>query len=212
MSNVDWSKAPEGAEFYSYGSFFKKVDGVLCYYREILDDWPETTHPKAELYSKADFEFSPFVSANPKDWPETDERIDNIGRNRTEDDMGHYRVTSSGMIGCGAFLLRTTPENTAPNAPERATSDLINKPKHYQLIGDLEAIDVIQRVLTPEQFEGYLIGNFLKYRLRAGKKDDLAQDIAKSEWYRERANNIKSSDHTQPKPRHNDAFNNGELR
>ncbi len=29
------------------------------------------------------------------------------------------------------------------NAPERTTSDLINKPKHYQLIGDLEAIDVI---------------------------------------------------------------------
>lgn len=25
-----------------------------------------------------------------RQWPETDERIDNIGRNRTEDDMGHY--------------------------------------------------------------------------------------------------------------------------
>jgi hypothetical protein len=23
-------------------------------------------------------------------WPETEERINNIGRNRTEDDMGHY--------------------------------------------------------------------------------------------------------------------------
>ena len=26
----------------------------------------------------------------PQQWPETDERINNIGRNRTEDDMGHY--------------------------------------------------------------------------------------------------------------------------
>jgi len=25
-----------------------------------------------------------------RQWPETDERINNIGRNRTEDDMGHY--------------------------------------------------------------------------------------------------------------------------
>ena len=73
------------------------------------------------------------------------------------------------------------------NAPEHTTSDLINKPKHYQLIGDLEAIDVIERVLTPEQFKGYLIGNFLKYRCRAGQKDDALQDLAKSEWYRERA-------------------------
>ncbi len=73
------------------------------------------------------------------------------------------------------------------NAPESTQSDLINKPKHYQLIGDLEAIDVIERVLTPEQFKGYLIGNFLKYRLRAGQKDDALQDLAKSEWYRQRA-------------------------
>jgi hypothetical protein len=97
------------------------------------------------------------------DWPETDERINNIGLNRTEDDMGHY------------------------NELREAQSDLINKPKHYQLIGDLEAIDVIERTLTPEQFKGYLIGNFLKYRLRAGSKDDALQDLAKSEWYRQRA-------------------------
>ena len=96
-------------------------------------------------------------------WPETDERIDRIGRDRTEDDMGHY------------------------NELREAQSDLISKPKHYQLIGDLEAIDVIERALTPEQFKGYLIGNFLKYRLRAGNKDDALQDLAKSEWYRQRA-------------------------
>lgn len=75
----------------------------------------------------------------------------------------------------------------SPSAPESAQSDLINNPKHYQLIGGLEAIDVIERTLTPEQFKGYLIGSFLKYRLRAGKKDDAAQDLAKSEWYRQRA-------------------------
>lgn len=63
----------------------------------------------------------------------------------------------------------------SPSAPESSQSDLINNPKHYQLIGGLEAIDVIERTLTPEQFKGYLIGSFLKYRLRACRKDDAAR-------------------------------------
>ena len=32
----------------------------------------------------------PTISVTSTVWPETDERINNIGRNRTEDDMGHY--------------------------------------------------------------------------------------------------------------------------
>jgi len=94
------------------------------------------------------------------DWP-TEQRIDIVGTNGG--DGMHY------------------------DEQREAQSDLINKPKHYQLIGDLEAIDVIERTLTPEQFKGYLIGNFLKYRLRAGNKDNALQDLAKSEWYRQRA-------------------------
>jgi len=78
----------------------------------------------------------------------------------------------------------------SPSATESTQSDLINNPKHYQLIGGLEAIDVIERTLTPEQFKGYLIGNFLKYRCRMGQKDDALQDLAKSEWYRQRAEGL----------------------
>lgn len=65
-------------------------------------------------------------------------------------------------------------------------TDPVNHPKHYAIAPGVEAIDIIKASLTPEQFEGYLLGNFLKYRLRAGDKDDLQQDIAKSNWYRER--------------------------
>lgn len=67
-------------------------------------------------------------------------------------------------------------------------ADLVNHPKHYAIAPGVEAIDIIKASLTPEQFKGYLLGNFLKYRLRAGDKDDLQQDIAKSNWYRERLN------------------------
>lgn len=64
------------------------------------------------------------------------------------------------------------------------TNDQVNKPAHYQLFADgTEAIDVIRVALTPEEFRGYCKGNVLKYRLRAGKKGDLAQDVAKADTY-----------------------------
>jgi len=63
-------------------------------------------------------------------------------------------------------------------------SDPVNHPAHYKLFPGQEAIDIIRAALTPEEFRGYLKGNALKYRLRAGNKDDLQQDINKAEWYR----------------------------
>lgn len=62
--------------------------------------------------------------------------------------------------------------------------DSVNNPKHYDFFPDMQAIDVIRATLTPEEYKGYLKGNALKYRLRAGEKDNLEQDIAKSNWYR----------------------------
>ncbi|WQY99984.1 hypothetical protein [Klebsiella phage KP-PHA-Meh] len=66
-----------------------------------------------------------------------------------------------------------------------AVLDSVNSPRHYQFFPDLEAIEVIARSMTQEQFYGYCLGNRLKYRLRAGNKDKLEQDIAKSDKYLE---------------------------
>ena len=63
--------------------------------------------------------------------------------------------------------------------------DAVNSPRHYQFFPDLEAIIVIARSMTQEQFYGYCLGSRLKYRLRAGNKDKLEQDIAKSDKYLE---------------------------
>lgn len=49
---------------------------------------------------------------------------------------------------------------------------------------------MIEAILTTEQFRGYLIGNALKYRLRAGGKGDTQQDIDKSKWYQNRARSL----------------------
>ena len=61
--------------------------------------------------------------------------------------------------------------------------DEINNPAHYQLFPDMEAIDVIRAALTPVEFAGYLKGNALKYRLRAGDKGPAEKCIAKANWY-----------------------------
>tara|TARA_R110002020_G_scaffold475368_1_gene709764 strand:- start:544 stop:828 length:285 start_codon:yes stop_codon:yes gene_type:complete len=63
-------------------------------------------------------------------------------------------------------------------------TDLVNSPKHYMLFADgMEPFDVIRKTLTPEEYIGFLKGNILKYRLRAGKKGDASICIAKSDWY-----------------------------
>jgi len=65
-------------------------------------------------------------------------------------------------------------------------NDEINSPSHYMLFPDMEAIDVIKAALTPEEFKGYLKGNALKYRLRAGDKGPAEKCIRKSRWYQDR--------------------------
>lgn len=65
--------------------------------------------------------------------------------------------------------------------------DPVRHPQHYQLWEGLETIDAIKLLLTKEEYLGYLKGNILKYRLRAGKKDasKIKQDIEKSSQYEE---------------------------
>ena len=63
--------------------------------------------------------------------------------------------------------------------------DQVNHPKHYQFFDGVEAIELIASCMTSEQFKGYCLGNKLKYRLRAGSKDNIEQEIAKSNKYSE---------------------------
>jgi len=64
-------------------------------------------------------------------------------------------------------------------------TDNIKNPQHYQLIEGHESITIIARSMTQEQWKGFCLGNIIKYRLRAGKKDDMYDDIAKADFYKE---------------------------
>ena len=70
-------------------------------------------------------------------------------------------------------------------AENEAQADLINHPPHYQ-IGGIETIDIIEAMLSPEEYKGYLKGNIIKYRERAGRKGDAESDHAKARWHYER--------------------------
>lgn len=47
--------------------------------------------------------------------------------------------------------------------------------------------DVMEAVLSPEEFVGFLKGNIIKYSMRAGKKDS-SDDVAKALHYIEKLN------------------------
>lgn len=67
-------------------------------------------------------------------------------------------------------------------------TDNVNSPKHYKLkikdYDDIEVIDVIRAVLTPEELRGYEKGNVIKYIFREKNKNGL-EDLKKSKRYLE---------------------------
>lgn len=96
--------------------------------------------------------------------------------------------------GCLGITCHSCPLNHAMvtlgdvRSKVKSTDDGVKQPSHYQLFDGVEAIEVIARSMTQAMFQGYCLGNILKYRLRAGKKSELAtleKDLAKAEFYTE---------------------------
>ena len=82
---------------------------------------------------------------------------------------------------CPSFRYLDKPYST--NA-----ADDIRQPSHYQVFPDVESIEIIARSMTQAEFKGFCMGNVLKYRLRAGKKSELAtmeKDLKKADFYKE---------------------------
>ena len=70
----------------------------------------------------------------------------------------------------------------------KKVEDAIN-PSHYKVEGLPEAIDIMNHLMTPEQFEGFLWGNIMKYAYRFGRKGDKGETAGKIAWY---ANQLKA--------------------
>jgi hypothetical protein len=81
-------------------------------------------------------------------------------------------------------------ESAVPVRPEPNTVD---HPRHYN-VGKIEAITVIEDWQRgwPSDLAFHL-GNAIKYIARAGKKDDIVQDLKKARWYVDRALSVMES-------------------
>ena len=69
--------------------------------------------------------------------------------------------------------------------------DNVNHPAHY--LGKIEVIDYIEDKLSKDQFEGYLLGNILKYLSRYQKKNGL-EDLEKGQWYLNKLIKVKKNE------------------
>lgn len=96
--------------------------------------------------------------------------------------MGYY------CRGCEEFTNDCKCDSGLRHATDSSEEPIegVTKPSHYALFDGIEAIEIIARSMTKEQFRGYCLGNIMKYRLRAGKKSELAyleKDLAKADFY-----------------------------
>lgn len=71
--------------------------------------------------------------------------------------------------------------------------DMVTHPPHYNREGAMESIDEMKMVFGNDAVYWFCILNAWKYRYRAGDKGDALQDKQKSDWYMNKANEIKQS-------------------
>lgn len=69
-------------------------------------------------------------------------------------------------------------------------SDQVHSPSHYNQFSK-EVKDIIRFTLGDEGYKAYCQGNEIKYRLRAGFKNDPTEDIEKALKYNDMRREVK---------------------
>lgn len=62
---------------------------------------------------------------------------------------------------------------------------------HYKTM-PMQPWEVMEAVLTPEEFRGFLKGNIVKYAMRAGKKEG-SDDAGKAQHYRQKLEEVMAN-------------------
>lgn len=116
-------------------------------------------------------------------------------RRRLDDEAKVVENIESGLVEPGGIiateewakeLLRMPELANDVHAPavETQHDDVVNRPAHYTT-GKIEVIHYLQDKLSPDMFEGFCVGNALKYLSRYRHKGGLS-DIKKAGWYVDR--------------------------
>lgn len=70
-------------------------------------------------------------------------------------------------------------------------TDNINNPSHYTQY-PIEVFDMMLSIFGREKLIDYCYINAFKYRMRAGLKDNLQQDLLKEQWYLNKAKELSN--------------------
>ena len=101
-----------------------------------------------------------------------------------ETDNPVYKFPELGPVvwfkGAFEILQEILPEQN--NSAHVIEKDAVINPNHYDMMG-ANTIEILAAAMTEAEWRGFCLGNTLKYRIRAGKKDDLQQDIDKANNY-----------------------------
>lgn len=65
------------------------------------------------------------------------------------------------------------------------TTDNVNHPQHYTSGCGFECIEMMQMILSSDEFYGFCLGNAIKYVWRHNQKGGM-EDIRKARWYLEK--------------------------
>lgn len=68
----------------------------------------------------------------------------------------------------------------------------VNHPSHYNDY-DVEVIEMMRRIWGDDAVVTFCKLNAFKYRMRAGHKDNLEQDLAKEKFYLDYIKNLKNN-------------------
>jgi len=78
------------------------------------------------------------------------------------------------------------PDGTFSSAWVKTETKYDPKSRYYDH-GGIEVLDIIKAKLTPEQYQGFCLGNAIKYTCRANHKGDYDRDMEKAEFYAKEA-------------------------
>lgn len=89
------------------------------------------------------------------------------------------KLEDSQVKVANGVVMRDRPQR--PTKPA-STPDDKAKGSHYEKAA-MQPLEVMQRVMTTEQFKGFLLGNYIKYRLRSEFKNQRDSDEYKARQY-----------------------------
>lgn len=134
--------------------------------------------PTIEKYCCSDWQPKQQVTKPEQGELKVDKQCGNCNKACMDRKQGHY---------CNKWI---PVPNYVPNENERiginpnseVETGTTETATHYQ-VADKQPIEIMQDMMTPEQFVGFLRGNVIKYSLRMGHKGETVKDALKCWQY-----------------------------